>query len=54
MKHKIEITEILQRVIEVEAENEDEAIILIKRAYQNENIVLDSSDYVRTKIEVFA
>ena len=48
---KTEITEILQRTIEVEAENEGEALRKVKEMYKNEEIVLDSSDFVGVGFE---
>lgn len=50
---KIEIQEFLSRIIEVEAETKDEAIIKVRQLYRNEEIVLDSNDYVSTEIEVY-
>ena len=43
-KYKVEITEYLQRVIEVDAESEEDAIALVKEDYRKENIVLDDFD----------
>ena len=48
---KTEITETLQRTIEVEAENEEEALRKVKEMYKNEEIVLDSSDFVGVEFE---
>ena len=50
---KIEITETLQKVIEVSASSLDEALEIIKNKYNNEDIVLDSNDYVDTIIGEF-
>jgi hypothetical protein len=50
---KIEIQEFLSRIIEVEAETKDEAISKVRQLYRNEEIVLDSDDYVSTEIEVY-
>lgn len=50
---EIEITELLSRIIEVEAETENEAFEKVNEMYQNEKIVLDSSDYVDTEIKIF-
>lgn len=47
-KFKIEIQEILSRIVEVEARNEDEALNIIQNQYQEEKIVLDSSDFSDT------
>lgn len=50
---KIEIQEFLSRIIEVEAETKYEAISKVHELYRNEEIVLDSDDYVSTEIEVY-
>lgn len=50
---KIEIQEFLSRIIEVEAENIDEAISKTKENYQNEEIVLDNDDFVTTEIKEY-
>jgi len=47
--YEIEIKETLSRVIEVQANSEDEAFAQVKQMYNNEEIVLDSSDYVDTE-----
>lgn len=47
--YKIEITETLQRQIEVEASSKEEALKKIKEQYQNQEIVLNENDYVDTK-----
>ena len=52
-KYKVEITETLQREIEVEANSNREAAYIAKELYLNEEIVLDASDYVETDINVF-
>ena len=51
-KYKVEYTETLQRQIEIEASSFDEAFKIAKEKYQNEEIVLDSSDFVGGNIEV--
>jgi len=48
---KIEITEILQKVIEVQAQNQDEAYKLVREKYKNEEIVLTDYDCVDTNIK---
>lgn len=48
---KIQITETLQRVVEVEANNYDEAEDIVNEDYRNGNIVLDYNDYQDTEIE---
>lgn len=47
--YKIEITETLQRQIEVEASSKEEALKKIKEQYQNQEIVLNENDYVDTE-----
>ena len=46
---EIEIKETLSRIIEVKAETENEAFTKVKQMYKDEEIVLDSSDYVDTE-----
>ena len=43
--YKIEIEELLQRVVEIEAENVNEAISKPKEKYRNEEYVLDENDF---------
>lgn len=50
---KIEIQEFLSRIIEVEAETKVEAISKVRQFYRNEEIVLDSDDYVSTEIKEY-
>ena len=52
MKIKVEVTEILQRIIEVEANDLKDAIDKVEEMYRNEDIVLDYSDYISTEIKV--
>lgn len=47
--YKIEITETLQRQIEVEASSKEEALKKIKEQYQNQEIVVNENDYVNTE-----
>jgi len=42
----------LSRIVETDAENEDDAVEMVRQMYQNCDIVLDASDYVETKISV--
>ena len=53
MVQKIEIQEFLSRIIEVEAENIDEAISKTKEIYQKEGIVLDYDDFVTSEIKEY-
>ena len=52
MKYKIEITEILQKTVEVEANDLNEALYLIKNKYKNEEIILDDTNYIETEFKV--
>jgi len=45
MKYSIKIEEKLARIINIEAESEDDAIALIEELYFKKKIVLDESDY---------
>ena len=51
-KYRIEVTEVLSRIVETEAESEDAAVEKIRKMYRNCEIVLDASDYVETEISV--
>ena len=51
-KYRIEVTEVLSRIVEIEAENEDDAIEMMRQMYRNCDLVLDDSDYVETEISV--
>ena len=51
-KYRIEVTECLSRIVETEAENEDDAVKIVRQMYQNCDLILDSSDYVETEISV--
>lgn len=53
-KYQVEINETLSRIIEVEAENENDAVSKIKDLYRKEKIVLDSSDYIGTIIKIMS
>ncbi len=43
--YRIEIEELLQRVVEIEAENVNEAISKAKEKYRKEEYVLDENDF---------
>ncbi|MDO5606977.1 MAG: DpnD/PcfM family protein [Capnocytophaga sp.] len=51
---KIEIQEFLSKIVEIEAKNIDEAISKVKEMYRNEEIVLDSGDYVTNEFEEYS
>lgn len=50
-KYQIEVREVLSRVIEVEANNENEALDKVYEMYDNEKIVLDWHDLVEHEID---
>ena len=52
-KYKVEITEYLQRTIEVEADSEDAAVSKVEDDYNKEKIVLDSNDFIDKDIEIY-
>ena len=49
-KYRIEVAEILSRIVEIEADDEDDAIEKVRQMYWDCTIVLDSSDYIETNI----
>ena len=53
MNYKIEIKETLSRIIDIEADNENEAILKAKAEYRKQNIILDDSDYIDTEINIY-
>lgn len=53
MNYKIEIKETLSRIIEIEAEDKNEAITKVKEQYKNQEIILDDSDYIDTEFNIY-
>ena len=53
MKYIVAITEELQRRLTVEAESKEQAYEIVRHKYNNEEIVLDDSDYSGTEIGVW-
>lgn len=51
-KFTVEVTETLQRQITVEAEDANDALIIARHMYNDEEIVLDYNDFVGTDIKV--
>lgn len=51
-KYRVEILEILSRIVETDVESEDDAVKIVRQMYRNCDIVLDASDYVDTEIDV--
>lgn len=52
MRYKIKVQETLERIVEVEASSIDEARDKVEELYNNEEIVLDYSDFVDVNIEL--
>ena len=51
-KYSIEVLEVLSRIVEVEASDEEDAIKQVRQKYRKCEIVLDDSDYKVTEISV--
>lgn len=51
-KYDVEITEILQRIISIEAEDENEAHKKVSAMYKCGEIVLDSDDFIDKEINL--
>lgn len=51
-KYSIEVTEVLNRIVEVESETSEEAIKTVMEMYHDFKIVLDASDYLTTEFSV--
>lgn len=49
---KFEITETLQKTINIEAENENDAYKIISDMYKNGDIILDSDDFIDKEINI--
>ena len=47
------IKEMLARIIDIEAENEEEAIRKARDKYNNQKIILDSGDYIDVEINTY-
>lgn len=53
MKYNITITEILEKTIEIEAENGLNAIDIAKDKYNKEEIILTADDLVDTQFDIY-
>ena len=51
-KFRVSFQETLERIIEIEAENEDKAQEIANEMYRNEEVVLDWQDFIDKDIEV--
>lgn len=45
MKYKVNVEELLSRIVEVEADSDEEAEDKVREMYKNEEIILDASDF---------
>jgi len=54
MKFRVKVTEILQKIIEIDAESNEEAESIVRRQYNSEDIVLDSEDFNDVEFEVLS
>lgn len=52
MKIKVEITETLQKTIEIEADNIEDALSIVIRKYKDSEIILDDTCYIDTEFKV--
>ena len=50
---QIEIVETLSNIVEVSAENEQEALLKARDMYRNEEIILYPEDCIDTKFNIF-
>lgn len=51
---RIEIKEVLQKHIDIEAHSAEEALVLVQNQYKREDIVLSADDYSYTDIDIQA
>ena len=52
MKYFVEIKETLTKIVEIEANNAEEALDVVEKQYKNSEIILVADDYVKTEILV--
>ena len=48
----IEIVETLSQIVKIVAEDEQTALVKAQESYRNEELVLDSDDYIDTKFNI--
>ena len=53
MKYNVTITEILEKTIEIEAENEANAIGIAKDKYNKEEVILTADDLADTQFDIY-
>jgi hypothetical protein len=52
MKVRVQITETLQKIVEVEVDNKDRALEIVSEQYGRADIVLTSEDFKDVELEV--
>ena len=52
MKFNVSVTETLSRLVEVEAESKEKALVEIKLQWESEGIVLGNEDFQDVKYEI--
>lgn len=52
--YRVEVTEIFQRQIDIDAQSPEQAVLIIQKQYNNEDIVLDAEDHISTNIDIQA
>ena len=50
---QIEIVETLNNIVEVNAENEQDALLKVRDMYRNEEVILYPDDFIDTKFNIF-
>ncbi|WP_238035633.1 DpnD/PcfM family protein [Psychrobacter sp. Ps4] len=50
---QIEIVETLSNIVEVNAENEQEALSKVRDMYRNEEVILYPDDFIDTRFNIF-
>jgi hypothetical protein len=50
----VEVEEVLQRIVKVEARDENEILKLVSKQYSQENIVLDENNYKGHELRVIS
>ena len=53
MKYNVTITETLEKTIEIEAENENNAINIARDKYIKEEVMLAADDLVDTQFDIY-
>jgi hypothetical protein len=53
MKYKVEICETLQRVVEVEADDDQEAVDMVEEACNEDRICLGAEDFKQRDVQIY-